>query len=189
MPARFALVSFLLLGILAPAIRAGDKFPEPAEVRKAIAESLPRVEEASLAWIKKRDCMSCHHVTFMLWSHNEAQAHGVAVDAKKLAEWNDWSVQKSLFERSFFKLNNKLVETLPKDLQPKLADLIDVSFTHEKEFVAALGKSVPANELDPHKAVLLKGAVLAKKGTVNDGGGLDTMTQLLLGRGYETKVP
>src|SRR5262249_31687795 len=43
---------------------------------------------------------------------------------------------------------------------------------------------LPAEALEAHGAHLVKEAALAKKGTVNDGGGLDTMTQLLLGRGY-----
>lgn len=179
----FLPVSIVLVGALAQAASSQDKFPEPAEIRKAVARSLPIIEKASVAWINKRDCMSCHHVTFMLWSHHEAQAHGIDIDVKKLAEWTDWSVQKSLKERSFFKLSSKSVDGLPEPLRPRLKDLIDISYTHEKDFLAALEKALPATEVKAYRAALVKQSALAKKGTVNDGGGLDTMTQLLLGRG------
>jgi squalene-hopene/tetraprenyl-beta-curcumene cyclase len=175
----------VLLAVAAQELRAQDQTPAPAEVRKAIARSLPVIEQASLAWIKKRNCMSCHHVTFMLWSHNEAQANGVAVDAKKLAEWTDWSVQKSHAERAFFKLPSKVVDALPEPLRPKLTELVNVPFVHQQDFLAALGNALPAAELDPHKAALLKQATLARAGTVNDGGSVEAMAQLLQGRGYD----
>lgn len=185
MRALLSMTAFLLLGVAAEDLRGQDRSPAPADVRKAIARSLPVIEKASVAWIDKRNCMSCHHVTFMLWSHNEAKAHGVAVDAKKLAEWTAWSMQKSQAERAFFKLPGKAVDALPEPLRPKLTELVSVPFTHQQEFLDALGKAATAAELDPHRAALLKQATLAKAGTVNDGGAIDTMAQLLLGRGYD----
>jgi squalene-hopene/tetraprenyl-beta-curcumene cyclase len=179
------LIPLVLLGVPAQNLHAQEKAPAPAEVRKAIARSLPVIEQASVAWIKKRNCMSCHHVTFMLWSHNEAQAHGVAVDAKKLAEWTEWSMHKSHEERAFFKLPGKAVDALPEPLRPKLTELINVPFVHQQDFLAALGKALPAAEFDPHRAALLKQSTLARAGTVNDGGSVEAMAQLLQGRGYD----
>ena len=173
---------FILCAVAAPSLYAGEKSPSPDDVRKAVTRSLPFIEKAGLAWIKKRDCMSCHHVPFMLWSHHEAQANGIKVDAEKLEEWTTWSVEKSLATRAFFKLNAKIVESLPEPLRPKLTDLIDEGFTHEKDFVAALTKTLSPEELTQHQAAIVKQAAVAKKGAVNDGGGLDTMTQLFLGR-------
>ena len=150
------------------------------EVRKAIERSLPFIEKEGVAWIKKRDCMSCHHVPFMLWSHNEAQSRGIKVDAKKLAEWTEWSKEKSLATRVFFKLNAKTVEPLAAPVQTKLAHLIDEDFTHEADFVLALTKALAPAELKQHQTNLVKEAAIPKKGAVNDGGGLDTLTQLFL---------
>ncbi len=180
MRGRFVMLLLLVFSFLAPSLRAGDK--QPVDVRQAIERSLPFIEKDGLAWIKRRDCMSCHVVSFMLWSHNEAKARGIKVDANKLAEWTDWSMGKSLAERNFFKLSGKVVESLPEPVRPKLTELIDVGYTHEKDYVAALTKSLAPEELKQHQPALLKQAALPKKGTVNDGGGLDTMTQLLLGR-------
>lgn len=67
---------------------------EPA--RKAVERSLPFIEKGGVDWMKNRKCSSCHHVTFMIWSHREAQARGFAVDAKKLDEWTAWAVNFSL---------------------------------------------------------------------------------------------
>jgi hypothetical protein len=131
--------------------------------------------------------MSCHVVPFMLWSHNEAKARGIKIDAEKLAEWNDWSMGKSLGERSFFKLPGKVVESLPEPLRPKLTDLIDVGYMHEKEYVAALTKSLAPEELKTLQPMLIKQATQGKKQQLNDGGGLDTMMQLMLGRDRSVK--
>jgi hypothetical protein len=182
MRGRFAILFLVIFNFGAPNLRAGDKQPTPADVRLAVERSLPFIEKEGLAWIKRRDCMSCHVVPFMLWSHNEAQARGMNVDAKKLAEWTDWSMGKSLEQRNFFKLPGKVVESLPEPLRPKLTDLIDVGYTHEKDYVAALTQALTAEELKQHQPALVKHAALPKKGTVNDGGSVETMAQLLLGR-------
>jgi squalene-hopene/tetraprenyl-beta-curcumene cyclase len=145
------------------------------------------VEKSGLAWIKKRDCMSCHTVTFMLWAHTEAAAHGVKIDQKKLAEWTEWSMDKSLATRVFFKLDSKIVQGLPEPMQPKLEKLIEEGFTHEKDFVAALAKALLPEELKQHQTALIKQARASKKVEGNDGGGLDTMSQLFLARDAKAK--
>ena len=163
-------------------IRASETMPVEAEVRKAIDRSLPFVEKDGLAWIKKRDCMSCHTVTFMLWAHNEAAAHGITVDQKKLAEWTKWSMDKSLATRVFFRVDSKLVQSFPESIRPKFDKFSDQGFTHEKDLVAEFAKVLTADELKQHRAALVKKAVEAKKTEGNDGGGLDTMAQLFLSR-------
>ena len=67
-----------------------------ADVRRTIEKSLPFIEKKGVEWIRDRKCSSCHHVTFMLWSHREALERGFAVDAKKLDEWTKWAVDFSL---------------------------------------------------------------------------------------------
>jgi hypothetical protein len=70
---------------------------------------------------------------FMLWAHEEAAAHGIQVDRKKLTEWTDWSWDKSLATRVFFKLDAKVAESL----SDQLGDVIGQGSTHEKDLVAA----------------------------------------------------
>lgn len=69
----------------------------PADpARRAVERSLPFIEQKGVQWMRDRKCSSCHHVTFMIWSHREALERGFAVDRKKLAEWTDWAVDFSL---------------------------------------------------------------------------------------------
>jgi hypothetical protein len=183
---RLLAVVLIVIGGFTARISAGEKPATEEEVRQVIERSLPFVEKDGVAWIKKRDCMSCHVVTFMLWAHAEARAHGIRVDDKKTAEWTEWSMNKSLAARVFFKLDDKVVQSLPEAIQPKLSHLVGQGFTHEAEFVAALGKELTPDELKQHHADLIKQAML-KRGASNDGGGLDTMAQLFLARDSAVK--
>src|SRR5262245_33157755 len=56
------------LGVFSQSLHAGEKPPSTDDVRKSIERSLPFIEKEGLAWIKKRDCMSCHVVSYMLWA-------------------------------------------------------------------------------------------------------------------------
>lgn len=182
----------LVLALIVPFVvtagaRAGGKPPTDDDVRQAIERALPFVAKDGALWIEKRDCMSCHVVTFMLWAHTEAKAHGIKIDEKKVAEWTDWSMSKSAAARVFFKLEDKAVRALPESLQPKLNELLDEGFTHEADFVAALAKALAPEDLTEHQAALVKQATVTKRGATNDGGGLDTMAQLFLARDFAAK--
>src|SRR2546421_668510 len=95
--------------------------PEPAsqpaapEVRRAVERAFPFLEKEGVGWIKQRKCTSCHVVSFMLWSHNEARARGIAVDDKKLQEWNEWSLNFTLSLRAWFKLGDPSWKGLQAD--------------------------------------------------------------------------
>jgi hypothetical protein len=65
-------------------------------LRRAVERSLPYLEKAGLAWRNERKCASCHHVTFLVWSHREALDRGFAVDPAKLDEWTRWTLEFSL---------------------------------------------------------------------------------------------
>jgi len=79
----------ILAVFLVPSLASSQatEVPAPAKLRQAVERSLPYLEREGVDWINDRNCMSCHVVPFMLWSHNEAKAIGVKVDAKKLDEW------------------------------------------------------------------------------------------------------
>jgi hypothetical protein len=70
-------------------------------------------------------------------------------------------------------------------LEPVLR-LIDKPFHTEKELLADLGQVLPSEELGRYRAAAMKGVALPGN-ALNDGGGLDTLSQLLLGRDREAK--
>src|SRR5437016_3718453 len=171
-----AIVTSVLLALLAAA-------QDEAPIRKSVERSLPYLEKEGLAWIQKRDCLSCHQVTFMLWAHEEARTRGIAVDAKKLSEWNAWSLNESLAQRVRFKLSPPILESLKgeglaPDVLAKLAYFGTKSGVKEglKEagFEKELAKALSPEELSRHKDNLLKHAQREK----GDGGGMDTLGQL-----------
>lgn len=158
----------------------GQETPE-ARVRRSVDRSLPYLEREGIAWIKKHDCLSCHHVPFMLWSHQEARQRGIAVDEKKLTEWTDWASKESVAQRVRVKLADSGLdalkgESMPAETLAKLAPLVKKSAVKEAGYLKEIEKVLSPAEFSAHKAALLKHASREK----GDGGGLDTMGQLLL---------
>eukprot|EP00913_Durusdinium_trenchii_P022845 g21449.t1 len=88
-----------VLLILLSSASAGEPAPETAEIRERIARALPYLEKGGISWMKKRKCVSCHRVSFLVWSHREAKRVGVSVDGKKIEEWTNWSLKKLLEKR------------------------------------------------------------------------------------------
>ena len=87
---RWLCLPLFCFGWMNAVVQADDAAPpSDAAVREAVSRSLPFLEKGGVAWMNDRGCMSCHHVPFLLWSHRAAQAHGLTVDAQKLAEWDD----------------------------------------------------------------------------------------------------
>lgn len=171
--------------ILALGLLAQEPAASEAPLRRAIERSLPWLEREGVSWIKQRDCLSCHHVPFLLWSHEEARARGFALDAKKLAEWSDWSSRESVANRTKLKLTDAALEALkaegvPAETLAKLAPLAKKVALKEAAFVKELAKLLGAAELETRQAALLQHAAREK----GDGGGLDTMVQLLLAGSY-----
>ena len=83
-----ASVALLLLPITAS---RGEE-SAAAQVRQAVAKSLPFIEREGVAWMEGKKCQSCHQTSFMVWSLNRAAASGLPVDSAKLAEWNAWAI-------------------------------------------------------------------------------------------------
>lgn len=54
--------------------------------------ALPYLIDEGIAWMEERECVSCHQVPYQLWSLRSAARAGLTVDAGKLAEWSDWSL-------------------------------------------------------------------------------------------------
>ena len=89
-----AVLALVLAGLLSPA--RGESESGDAQVRQAVARSLGFLEKEGGAWMRERGCVSCHTVTFLIWSHNEAGRRGLPVDKAKLAAWTDWSLVNML---------------------------------------------------------------------------------------------
>src|SRR6185503_16806067 len=121
--------------------------PDVDHARAAVERSLPFLEREGLAWMEKRGCNSCHVVTFMLWSHEEARAKGIPVDLKKFAGWRDWSVNDTTAARSLRWLTAPMLETLkregvPEDVATKLAP-----FTTKPELKGGIKETAFPKEL------------------------------------------
>ena len=151
-------------------------------VRAAVQRSLPYVEKISTAWMQEKKCNSCHVVTFLVWTHNEAAARGFDIDRTKLAQWTKWSLDDSLSNRFWFKLRARTMASLkadgfPQALLAKLKPLEEKTYLTREEYLHALEEALGREDLAANKERLLKAATLP-----NNGGGPDTLSQLLLGR-------
>jgi len=76
--------------------RADAAAPTDVDVRGTIERGLAFLEKGGVAWMKERACASCHHVPFLLWSHNEARVRGFGVDGEKLGAWTNWALADTL---------------------------------------------------------------------------------------------
>lgn len=184
---------FLVLGLASLAAEAGsDPAPIPvSQVRSAVERSLPVIEASGVDWMESKNCVACHNVSFLLWSHNLAKSRGIKVDESKLVEWTEWAAEKSLERRGPFTFTDDSLEKLSKDgisqqTVEKIRPLIGKTFKSQGELTAAMEKQNPASDRELHgelhSAAILKRTWPASRPATTDGGGLDTMAQLLLGR-------
>ena len=172
----------ILVAVLASNVSAAPPAPAPEQVRGAVEKSLPYIETVSTAWMRERNCNSCHNVTFLIWSENEAAARGLNVDRAKLSEWTKWSLADALSDRYWFKLRPRAIVSLKSDglsqtLLDKLTPLVGKTYLTQKDYLLAVEKAVGKEALEVNKDRLLKAGALP-----NNGGGPDTLSQILLGR-------
>lgn len=64
---------------------------DESAVRDSVARALPFIARQGVKWMDEKRCVTCHHTTFLVWSHNAAVERGFNVDAAKLAEWSAWA--------------------------------------------------------------------------------------------------
>ncbi|HEX5472658.1 MAG TPA: prenyltransferase/squalene oxidase repeat-containing protein [Lacipirellulaceae bacterium] len=163
-------------------VSAESPQPTSQNIRGAVQRSLPYIEKVAAAWMQDRKCNSCHNVTFLVWTHNEAAARGFEIDRMKLKQWTKWSLADSLSDRYWFKLRPQAFAFLkaggfPEALLAKLKPLEGKTYLTQQEYLHALEKAVGHENLAANKERLLKLATLP-----NNGGGPDTLSQLLLGQ-------
>ena len=109
--------------------------PEPAQIRAAVKSSLPFIEDKGVWWIEKKDCVSCHRVTNMVWTLSAAKRHGFQV-SEQLDEWIDWTIESSLSKNDEDKIAGQankegvaqlliaLGERADQDAHQQLSDLL-----------------------------------------------------------------
>lgn len=68
-------------------------------VAEAVERSLPWLEEEGTWWIEKKECVSCHHTTFLVWAKDLALEAGLPVDGEILAGQRRWVWEEFLSPR------------------------------------------------------------------------------------------
>lgn len=69
---------------------------EPPDVKTLVTRSLAYLAKEGDAWMQQKECMACHHLPSLLWSHAEARQRGFTIDPAKMDEWIDWSKDRAL---------------------------------------------------------------------------------------------
>lgn len=185
---RIHIVCFALL--IAATARASDTVAQ-SDLRSSIEKSLPFIEKEGQWWKGEKNCMSCHFITFVTWSHTGAQARGIAVDKANLKEWTDWCEKKSLEQRAWFKLTDQTLaalkaESIAEPILAKFKTLKDKSYDTEKELLESLEQAFGKEELEGVKVTVRKVALATKDSGFNDGGGKETLGQMLLGHAHDS---
>jgi len=87
-----SIVVFMVLGLGAS---PDAKSATPADIAAAVERSLPVLEKEGVAWIEQKNCVTCHQVPFMLWSHQAAASRGLKLNDEGLKQWTEWSLEKA----------------------------------------------------------------------------------------------
>lgn len=57
----------------------------------AVQHGLRFLQAEAFQWKQSRTCAACHHAAMMVWTFNEAQAHGYSVDTNALNQATAWA--------------------------------------------------------------------------------------------------
>ena len=147
------------------------------------------------AWKNNRKCVTCHQVSTLVWSFNEARRQGFEVDPNKLKEWSEWSLNNAFGGNRYYKLPDQAYEKLEKEgldaeSLAKLQPLKNQEFVTESEFLDAIAKLVTPETALTHKAAILKSAAkpgFAPGSAAGDSAALNVM--LRSGAAAETASP
>jgi hypothetical protein len=178
-------LAFAALGILAP---AADEQPTPEQVRGAVKRSMVFIEKEGVAWMKGRQCSSCHQVPMLVWTSNAANKRGFAVNPEKLDVWNAWIVNDALKRNTFHKLTDASVPQLqqggisPANLA-KLQPIKNSNFVLDYEFDEELAKHLTPEVAAQHKELLHKSAAVPNQGTQGGSNSSSGYTTMILAAG------
>ncbi len=93
---RAVVPSLCLFIVSVGGLAASSIAAELSEVRTVITRSLAFLAKEGDAWMQQKECIACHHLPSLLWSHAEAQRRGFSIDQAKMDEWIEWSKDRSL---------------------------------------------------------------------------------------------
>jgi squalene-hopene/tetraprenyl-beta-curcumene cyclase len=134
----------------------------PAQARKVVERSLPFVREEGIQWIHRRQCHSCHHVGFMVWTLNEASQHGYTIDRQELKHWANWAVDYASYKGTIYQMKDPTFAALAKAGFPddKLAKLKDIkqAFITTDAMRDELKIALPEELLNKHQDLIVKTA-------------------------------
>ncbi|HWC90573.1 MAG TPA: hypothetical protein VG433_12985, partial [Pirellulales bacterium] len=85
------LLSIVLAGALAQLASAAEQGELRAQAAKAVELAVPYLEDYGEGWIVERKCISCHYVSFMVWSLESVRHAGLKVDEPEFARRSAWS--------------------------------------------------------------------------------------------------
>jgi hypothetical protein len=89
---RRLIVWLCAIGLIAccqPSLAADSH--DAVAVREVVKRSIPFIEREGAQWITSKQCVSCHHTSFMVWSLTAAKRAGVDVDQVQLNQWTEWA--------------------------------------------------------------------------------------------------
>ncbi len=157
-----------------------DTSPTPADVRKAIDKSLPYIQRYSDGWIADRGCVSCHVVTFAIWSNQAAKHKGFAVNQQKLDDWLAFARSEAPDVKPTVRITKQNLADLKADgvaaaALAKLKPIEDERFATDALLSAKLVSLLSADEQKDQQPRIMKR--LTRTGPKQDH---DTYGQLLL---------
>jgi squalene-hopene/tetraprenyl-beta-curcumene cyclase len=62
------------------------------QLRQVVQRSTQFLEKQGAAWMKRQQCVSCHHIPVMVWALGEARHRGYRVNDKLLGEVTSWAL-------------------------------------------------------------------------------------------------
>lgn len=68
--------------------------PDVAQSQAAITRAMAFLRDDVQKWRTERQCATCHHGTFTVWTQAEAQRRGLPVDAEQFAETLKWTKER-----------------------------------------------------------------------------------------------
>jgi len=129
----FATRLLLVLTLTSTFVTAQDEPTVSPEVRKIVANALPAIRSGGADWIAGKDCLSCHRVSFQVWSLNRAAESGFATDAKQLNDWNSWATDWTNMVKPERRPDAKKDDVLKKESDTVAQLLLGRSKTHAEE--------------------------------------------------------
>src|SRR5262245_31839864 len=75
-----------------PPERLPDNKPTGMQLRQTVERGIGFLAKEGLAWRRKQQCASCHHIPGMVWALNDARNRGYRVNEKALDRVTSWAL-------------------------------------------------------------------------------------------------